>query len=95
MYEKLVEELKYFQAHFKTSEQKYFLETNEPTAVDFSVYAQMARLLAGGTNDYEIPASVPSLLEESSLERILQWYKQMREEIFVHFKGKRKPKEAQ
>jgi glutathione S-transferase len=92
MRRKMIEELQFFQALLKTPDQKYLLDTEVPTAVDFSVYSQAARLVAGGTNDSEIPACCPELLEDSSLTRLWQWYGLMKEENFVKFKGKRAPK---
>lgn len=94
MYQKLLEELKFFQALLQRPDQKYLLNTKEPTAADFSVYAQVARLMAGGSNDSEIPACAPpALADDSSLDRLWQWYELMKSEVFVKFKGKRKPKD--
>lgn len=93
MRQKMIAELQYFQEYFKTPEQKYLLEgTDRPTAADFSVYAQVARFLAGGTNDSEIGACCPELREEASLQRLWQWYDLMKSENYVEFKGKRVPK---
>lgn len=89
---KMIDELQYFQTLLRSPEQKYLLDTKRPTAADFSVYAQTARLVAGGTNDVEIPACCPELLGESSLGRLWQWHDLMKSENFVKFKGKRAPK---
>jgi glutathione S-transferase len=94
MRRKLIEELKYFQDFFKTSEQKFILpDSNQPTAADFSVYAQVARLLAGGTSDSEVPAATPELRDNRSLDTLWKWYDSMKENYYVKVKGRRPPKE--
>jgi len=95
MRRKLVEELKYFQGLLeRTSSQKFLLpNTDEPSAADFSVYAQVARMLAGGTNDSEIYAATPDLRDEPSLRTLWDWYDNMKEDYFVKFKGRQPPNE--
>lgn len=93
MRKKMIAELLFFQQHLETPDQKYLLkDTERPTAADFSVYAQVARLLAGGSNDSEVLACCPELRDESSLQRLWQWYDLMKTECRVEFKGKREPK---
>jgi len=91
----LIEELKFFQEHLLQSspEQKYLLGCDRPTAADFSVYAQAVRLVAagdGGTSDAELGPCCPEVRNESSLQRLWQWYDVMKKEIgVVEFKGKK------
>mmetsp|Transcript_40357 Transcript_40357/g.97452 ORF Transcript_40357/g.97452 Transcript_40357/m.97452 type:complete len:278 (+) Transcript_40357:92-925(+) len=93
MRKKMIDELKYFQQFLlEKPDQKYLLDTDRPTAADFSVYAQVARFLAGGTNDSEVLACCPELRDESSLQRLWEWYDLMKKECHVKFKGKRAPK---
>ena len=91
MRKKLVEELKYFQAFLSLS-QEYLLPGHEPTAADFSVYAQLERLVGNGTaSDITIPPSLQELKDEEEktrLERLWQWHDLMRERFPVQFKGK-------
>jgi len=90
----LIDELKYFQDFLKYPSQKYLLEdSDQPTAADFSVYAQIVRLVAGGTSDSEIYAALPELCQEKSLERLWQWYDNMKDIIQVEYLGKQPPKE--
>eukprot|EP00980_Cylindrotheca_fusiformis_P014664 scaffold3987_cov134-Cylindrotheca_fusiformis.AAC.14 len=96
MRRKMIEELEYFQGFLKSPGQSYLLNTKVPTAVDFSVYAQTVRLVAGGTShgassDEEVPACCPELTEVSSLARLWQWHDHMKSETFVHFKGQPEP----
>jgi len=89
----LIDELKYFQDLLKDPSQKYLLEnSDQPTAADFSVYAQIVRLVAGGTSDSEIYAALPELCQEKSLERLWQWYHHMKDIVQVEYLGKQPPK---
>ncbi|CAJ1967364.1 unnamed protein product [Cylindrotheca closterium] len=92
MRKRMIAELVYFQQQLETPHQKYLLpDTDRPTAADISVYAQVARLLAGGTNDSEVLPCCPELRDESALQRLWEWYDLMKTECHVEFKGKRAP----
>lgn len=82
----LVEELAFFQSHLKAPDQPYLLGA-EPTAADFSVYAQLERLV-GDTGDAQVFCSLPDLLQEKELDRLWQWYNVMRREHPILFHGK-------
>jgi glutathione S-transferase len=83
----LVEELEYFQSHLASADQPYLLG-NKPTAADFSVYAQLERLV-GDTGDAQVFCSLPELLDTThELERLWQWYRGMRARHPILFHGK-------
>lgn len=87
----LVEELKYFQSLLKSEDQAYFLGS-EPTAPDFSVYAQVERLV-GDMGDANVSPATPSFKGDTpELNRFWKWYSGMREKHPIKFKGKRTPK---
>lgn len=89
---KLKEELKYYQSFLKNEDQPYLLG-NESTAPDFSVYAQVERLV-GDMGDGKVYAAIPELKAETpDLARFWKWHDHMREEHPIKFKGKREPKE--
>lgn len=101
MREILVEELKYFQSFLVAdgTQQPYLLPGDQPTAADFSVYAQMERLVGGPKTASDIPI-YPSIQElkdsgssgpGSDLKRLWEWHDNMREKCPVQFKGKRPP----
>jgi glutathione S-transferase len=98
---KLVQELLFFQRLLlqdgDDTDQDYLIAgTTEPTAADFSVYAQLERLVGAGTaSDIDIPASIQDLKDgdDESLARLWKWHDLMRERFPVQFKGKRPPKE--
>ena len=88
----LVEELKYFQSFLKEAEQPYLLG-NESTAADFSVYAQVERLV-GDMGDCHFPCSVPDLKDETpELARFWKWHDGMRVNHPIQYKGKGLPEE--
>lgn len=96
---RLLEELQFFQSLFgerSSSKQPYLLEnTTEPTAVDFSVFAQVQRLIgAGAASDVSVYPALPELRQqhETDLGRLWQWYDIMCERFPVKFKGKRLPR---
>lgn len=93
MRQKMIAELEYFQTQLQsTPDQNYLVpDTDRPTAADFSVYAQVMRLLGGGASDIEVNACCPELREESSLQRLWEWYDLMKSDNYVEFKGKRAP----
>lgn len=68
----LVEELEYFQSHFKDDEQPYIVPgTMKPTAADFSIYAQLERLVGGeGAYDVYLDPAIPELKKVDSLARL-------------------------
>jgi glutathione S-transferase len=82
----LVSELAFFQSHLTSPDQPYLLG-NTPTAADFSVYAQLERLV-GDTGDAQVFCSLPELLQTKELDRLWQWYHGMRKEHPIHFHGK-------
>ena len=89
----LVEELTYFQSFLKTDDQPYLLG-KDSTAADFSVYAQVERLV-GDMGDANVIPSVPELKDQTpELERFWKWHELMRERHPLVFKGKRPPKEV-
>lgn len=95
----LLNELDYFKSLLKSDEQVYLMEgTSHPSAADFSVYAQLERLVGS----YEEPASdvpifpaIPELKDETkeSHERLWKWHHRMRTHCKVTFKGHRVPKD--
>jgi hypothetical protein len=88
----LIEELVYFQSLLKSESQPYLLAgTSEPTAVDFSVYVMVERLV-GGMGDANVLPSMPEFLELTELARFWKWHSAMVEKYPIKFKGKRKPK---
>jgi glutathione S-transferase len=99
---KLIDELEYFQGYLlksSTTEQDYLLpDTKTPTAADFSVYAQLERLVGAGTaSDVNVAPALQELKDNndtaSSLKRLWEWHDLMRERFPVQFKGKRPPEE--
>jgi hypothetical protein len=95
---KLIAELEYFQRYLlknKTTKQEYLLpDTKTPTAADFSVYAQLERLVGAGTaSDVDVPPALQELKDNNSLKRLWEWHDLMRERFPVQFKGKRPPEE--
>jgi len=101
----LVEELMYFQSLLgnddddddDTTQQPYLMaNTTQPTAADFSVYAQLERLVGQGTaSDVEIFPAIQWFRDEQNetLERLWHWYDHLRATCPVQFKGKRPPPE--
>lgn len=97
---KLLEELEYFQSLLKDENQPYLIPgSSEPTAADFSVYAQVERLVGGGKSVSDSPVR-PARLEfktevwKESLARLWKWHDLMREKFPCHFRGKSPPKEV-
>ena len=99
----LIKELQYFQdllLKADDDQQPYLIpNTTEPTAADFSVYAQLERLVGGGDTVSDVPIS-PAILElkteeptKSSLSKLWKWHNRMRDHCPVHFKGKRPSKD--
>ena len=87
----LREELTHFQSHLKADDQQYLLGTDS-TAADFSVYAQVERLV-GDMGDANVLPSIPEFKDETpELGRFWKWYALMRERHPIVFKGKRPPK---
>lgn len=93
MKKRLMDELYYLQDFLKDESQSYLLPGEEPTAPDFSVYAQMERLVGGDASDYPLPPSIPKLKEDTSLKRLWSWHDNMRKLYPIKHKGKRAPKE--
>jgi glutathione S-transferase len=100
MRRKLIDELKFYQELLTTTttdadstKNNYFLPGDQPTAVDFSVYAQVERLVgtAGLASDVKIYAAIPELLENTELERLWEWFQHMQQSYKVQFKNKRVP----
>jgi len=98
MNQMLMNELNYFQSLFQqrsSSEQPYLLaNSKEPTAVDFSVFAQLQRLVGAGTaSDVSVFPVLPNLLKDNEDEfgRLREWYDMMCEQFPVKYKGKRIP----
>ena len=96
MRQMLIDELTVFQSHLQTTpDQPYLVPgTTQPTAADFSVYAQLERLVGGnGAYDVDLPPALPQLKEVASLQPLWAWHERMRQECPVQFKGKSPPKE--
>lgn len=93
----LMEELMYFQSFLgkPSSQQPFLLPDAESTAADFSVYAQLERLVGAGTaSDVHIDPAYQELKDNGNgLERLWEWHDLMRERYPVQFKGKRVPKD--
>ena len=96
----LVDELLFFQSLLKkdASQQPYLIEgTSQPTAADFSVYAQLERLVGDGTSDVYVDPAIQSFKDESKekddINRLWEWYDHMRATCPVQFKGHRPPKD--
>lgn len=89
----LMDELNYFQS-LLSPDQSFLLAGTEPTAADFSLYAQLERLVGAGTaSDVFVAPAMQELKENGSgLNRLWQWHDLMRERYPVKFKGKRVPK---
>ncbi|KAL7578885.1 hypothetical protein ACA910_006860 [Epithemia clementina (nom. ined.)] len=95
---RLVDELVYLQSLLQQDESQLYLipNTTQPTAADFSVYAQLERLVGEGTkSDVRVDPAIQSFKTEAQpqLARLWQWYNHMRDTCPVQFKGKRPPKE--
>ncbi|CAB9503841.1 expressed unknown protein [Seminavis robusta] len=87
---KLIDELSFFQSYLKTEEQTYLLGDTS-TAADFSVYAQVERLV-GDMGDVNLFPSIPEFKTETpELARFWKWHDMMREKHPLKFKGKRPP----
>lgn len=85
----MIGELEYFQSLLKSESQPYLLAgTSEPTAIDFSVYVMVERLV-GGIGDANVLPSMLELLELPELERCWKWHAVMVEKHPIKFKGKR------
>ena len=84
----LLQELAHFQSLLERNGGPYLLGQGSPTAPDFSVYAQLERLV-GTSGDGNVPAALPSLLEDRSLARLWAWHSHMRDLHPIRFKGKR------
>jgi glutathione S-transferase len=82
----LVMELRFFQSHLLAPDQTYLLGP-EPTAADFSAYAQLERLV-GDTGDANLFCSLPELLQDKELDRLWTWYRHMRQHHPIVFRGK-------
>ena len=94
----LLDELAYFQSLLQkpADEQPYLLaDSKEPSAADFSVYAQLERLVGAGTaSDVKVYPSLQELKDkdtEGRFGRLWEWHDLMRERFPVQFKGKRVP----
>ena len=93
----LIDELKFYQnLLLQTNDadddtQAYLLGKNS-TAIDFSVYVQVERLV-GDMGDAQIEPSIPLLKKETSkeLSRFWKWHDMMRMNHPLKFKGKRPP----
>jgi len=101
IHQMLVEELLYFQSLLKDDDddddthQPYLLVGDQPTAADFSVYAQLERLV-GTEGDANIRPSWPLLKSETTqrhhqLARLWQWHDWMLHKHPIRFQGKRVP----
>ena len=86
----LVAELAELQSTLQTDAQQYLLPGDAPTAADFSVFAQLERIV-GDMGDAQIPCSLPELLSQEPLARLRAWHQGMRERHPIRFKGKRAP----
>ena len=95
MREILIQELHFFQSHLRSDDQPYLVAgASQPTAADFSVYAQLERLVGGkGPYDVYLEPAAPWLREEASLQSLWDWHQRMRSTCPVQFKGKKPPKE--
>jgi glutathione S-transferase len=90
--EKLNGELKHFQSFLKSDDQSYFMGP-EPSAPDFSVYAQVERLV-GDMGDAQLYPPIPEFKKETpELARFWKWHDLMREKHPLKYKGKREPKD--
>jgi glutathione S-transferase len=87
----LIEELLFFQSLLKDGKQSYLLPGDKPTAADFSMYAQLERLV-GTEGDANVRPSLPMLKAETrELARLWQWHDLMLHRHPIRFKGKRAP----
>lgn len=99
MHRILMNELAFFQSLFaerSPQEQPYLIpNTQEPTAVDFSVFAQLQRLVGTGKGSdiFVFPVFPEFMANTPKLVRLWQWYELMTERFPVQFKGKRRPKD--
>ena len=97
----LIDELLFFQSLLKkdSTQQPYLIEgTTQPTAADFSVYAQLERLVGDGTaSDVYVHPAIQHFKEQSKKDfgivRLWEWYDDMRAKFPVQFKGRRTPSE--
>jgi glutathione S-transferase len=94
----LVQELEFFQSLLvlPSATQPFLLQgATEPTAADFSLYAQLNRLVGttpdSGACDIVVDASLPALpvQEAVRLRRLWEWHALMCANYPGHFKGKR------
>jgi glutathione S-transferase len=94
----LVHELEFFQSLLvlPSATQPFLLQgATEPTAADFSLYAQLNRLVGttpeSGACDIVVDASLPALpvQEAARLRRLWEWHALMCANYPGHFKGKR------
>jgi hypothetical protein len=97
---KLVQELEFFQSLLvqPSTTQPFLWEgsSKSPTAADFSLYAQLNRLVGTTTADacdIAVAASLPQLKADTtqSLQRLWEWHAFMCTHYPGHFKGKRVP----
>ena len=95
----LISELDYFKSLLKSDQQLYLMEqSSNPSAADFSVYAQLERLVGTfeePSSDTPIYPAIPELLDETkdSHDRLWKWHHRMRTNFKVSFKGHRVPKD--
>ena len=99
---KLIDELKAFQNLLSSpdnnekEDSKYLMMTGsqEPTALDFSVYVMIERLVGKSMGDIPLDASIPEFRVETSeeLAALWRWYDAMRQNHPIRFKGKRPPR---
>jgi hypothetical protein len=73
-------------------------QSSNPSAADFSVYAQLERLVGTfeePSSDTPIYPAIPELLNETkdSHDRLWKWHHRMRTNFKVAFKGHRVPKD--
>lgn len=87
----LMKELEYIQSTL-TIKADYLNGEHQSTAADFSVYAQLGRLV-GDASDVEVSPSLPLLKDETKFARLWQFHELMCKRFPVKFKGKRCPKE--
>ena len=86
----LVRELEHFQSKLVEFGGDYLLGA-EPSAADFSVYAQVERLV-GDMGDAKLFAALPELLDAPQLKVLWGWHSRMRERHPLKYRGKRDPR---
>ena len=86
----LVAELTHFQTIMGPTGGGYMLRGNHPTAADFSLFAQVERLV-GTMGDAAMGAAVPDLLQERGLGRLWEWREGMLALHPISFRGKPVP----